>query len=71
MARTEHQYQSGIGNEFATEAVTGRAAGGAETLRRRLAARPLHRAAERHGVHRAARDEPANVDVSHSAIGDA
>ena len=46
-------YQSGFGNEFATEAIAGRAAGGPQLAAAR-AVRPVRRAAVRHGVHRAA-----------------
>ena len=60
------QYLSGFGNEFASEAVAGRAAARAERAAR-AAARPLHRAAVRHGVHRAARREPPFLAVPYSA----
>src|ERR1051325_11396872 len=42
-------YQSGFGNEFATEASAG----------------TLHRTVERQRLHRAARHQPAELDLSH------
>ena len=63
-------YQSGFGNEFATEALAGRAAGRPEFAAAR-AVRPLRGAVVGHRVHGAARRQPALVDVPDSARRDA
>ena len=65
-AHTPLEYQSGFGNEFATEALRRRAARRTEFAAAR-ALRPVRRAALGHRVHRAARREPALVAVSHPA----
>ena len=66
----EIRYQSGFGNEFATEAVAGGFAAGAERATE-ASAGALHGAVQRDAIHRAAGDESADVDVSDSALGDA
>ena len=63
-------YQSGFGNEFATEAVAGHLAGRPE-LAAESRARPVRRADVRHRVHRAAQAEPAQLAVPHPPGGDA
>ena len=66
----ELSYQSGFGNEFATEAVAGALAGGPERAAE-ASARPLHRAVQRHAVHRAARHQSPHLDLSHPPLGHA
>jgi hypothetical protein len=63
-------YQSGFGNSFATEALARRAAGRPQ-LAAALPLRPVRRAALRHGLHRAARRQPALLAVPHPPVGDA
>ena len=60
------RYQSGFGNEFATEALAGRAAGRPQ-LAAALPLRPLRRAAVRHRLHRAARRQPPLAGCTASA----
>ncbi len=66
----EQNYQSGFGNEFATEAVEGCAARGAERTAE-VGAGALHRATQRNGLHSAAGHQPAHLDLSHPSVGDA
>ena len=64
------RYQSGFGNEFATEAVPGALPKG-QNAPQNASAGSLHGAVQRHGVHRARGTEPAHLDLPHSAFGDA
>ena len=66
----ELRYQSGFGNEFATEAVAGGLPQGQNAPQKH----PLGLYTEQFSgtpVHRAARDESPHLDLSHPAIGDA
>ena len=69
-AATGVTYQSGFGNEFATEAVAGALPQG-QNSPQKVAVRPLCRASQRDAVHRAARDESPLVAVSHPSVGGA
>ena len=60
-------YQSGFGNEFATEAVPGALPVG-QNCAAAGAARALRRATQRQPLHRAARHQPAHLDVSHPPL---
>jgi homogentisate 1,2-dioxygenase len=57
-------YQSGFGNEFATEALPG-ALPAAPQLAAARRLRPVCRAVVRHRLHRAARAQPAQLAVPH------
>ena len=70
MENKKLRYFTGFGNEHATEARAGRAAGRPERAAA-AAARSLHRADLGHPVHRAARREPALLALPHPALGDA
>ena len=65
----ELKYQSGFGNEFATEALP--PASRSARTRPRSTARPVHRTSQRLLLHRAARPEPPHMDVPHPPLGHA
>ena len=68
MNDSDLHYQSGFGNEFASEAVPGALPQGRNSPQQAPHG-PVRRAAVGHRVHRAARDEPPHLDVPPPAVG--
>ena len=64
------QYQSGFGNEFATEAHSGALPQG-QNAPQHAPLGLVYRANQRHSFHRAAASEPPHLELPHPSFGDA